>query len=739
MGNYRGNGKWRTASGLALWGSAIQTIFNLIGLTLVMYLAYNLIDILLSGILPSMASMSLDYYEKTFAGFIGGAFVCFVIAFLGYLLYLVGVCLFTGAQESDNSKIKTRNIMLAELIAPVLTILFYVGYYISPRILGLILDHYFATSVALCALSLAAVIIPLVEFKSLTKEETWSEKAQKGADDLKFSYSCILWGWGVIILALGIAAIAVYSSYAKLTSGSFAGTDKYGNTIQGITSLAQEVQNLAGAIKMIVMVASICVFIFILLQTCYRISGWNKVKLGGNEVIRQFTNRKTSSSGGGRFCHKCGDELPAESYFCPACGTAVAVAAASDEPQTETVSEGISDGTAQDTSTQSNNATPTYEEYQDEDSEKCKKWILWGGIAAGIIAIVALIWAFWGSSAKLKPNANVFVDSSVVFKSIEDGIGIETIDGIEYGTPVETRASEFDNGGIWIKVAFEKDGKVKEGYMAKSDLINPEDHAILNKAGLSDSEIRSGMPINIERLALLSALKSSEGNWSIERLESSGQTHPNTTRLTVRGVSPSEDCLGLILTNDDEPEKKMFFLFSTPDIYSQGNMREPVYLYSEPVGNDKYAAYDVTYNKKKNRYTVDYTVRYYTDDFLYEGSAIDYEPEEASTEEATTIENIWDGPITLEGYVDDKYPIKMDFTLHEDGSVSGTVRYLKYDVPMQLEGTFTDGGEYRNISLDESSESKITGNFTGRYDGKVFSGIWVNVGGTKKMPFKVER
>lgn len=88
MDNYRVNGKWRIASGLAFWGSTIQAIFNLIGLTLVMYLAYNLVDILFSGIMPSIASMNLDYYGNTFGGFIGGALVCFVIAFLGYLIYI---------------------------------------------------------------------------------------------------------------------------------------------------------------------------------------------------------------------------------------------------------------------------------------------------------------------------------------------------------------------------------------------------------------------------------------------------------------------------------------------------------------------------------------------------------------------------------------------------------------------------------------------------------------------------
>lgn len=90
-------GRWKTSAGLTFWGSIIQSTFSLIGLIICLYLIFNLIDILLSGILPSVASMSLDYYEQKFASFLGGTVICFVIAFLGYLLYLIGICLFKTA------------------------------------------------------------------------------------------------------------------------------------------------------------------------------------------------------------------------------------------------------------------------------------------------------------------------------------------------------------------------------------------------------------------------------------------------------------------------------------------------------------------------------------------------------------------------------------------------------------------------------------------------------------------
>lgn len=116
--------RWWSASGMALWGSSIQTVFNLISLSLLMYFFYNATDILLSGIAPSLASMSMDYYMDRFSAFFGGAVICFLIAFLGYAVYLIGICRFRGVQRSPESGTRARNIMLAELTMPILIILF---------------------------------------------------------------------------------------------------------------------------------------------------------------------------------------------------------------------------------------------------------------------------------------------------------------------------------------------------------------------------------------------------------------------------------------------------------------------------------------------------------------------------------------------------------------------------------------------------------------------------------------
>lgn len=67
-------GKWERASRLAFSGSVIQAAFNFIGMSLVMYLGYHSTEILINGIMPSVASMSLEDYWEKFAGMIIGAY-----------------------------------------------------------------------------------------------------------------------------------------------------------------------------------------------------------------------------------------------------------------------------------------------------------------------------------------------------------------------------------------------------------------------------------------------------------------------------------------------------------------------------------------------------------------------------------------------------------------------------------------------------------------------------------------
>lgn len=725
--------KWSLSTGFAFWGVTVQTVFSLIGTFLLMYLIYNAYDLFFSALVPYVGSKDFDYFESVRQKYLDSSIACFVIAALAYIFYLVGICMWKGAQRSIKSDMHVRDIILAEFIMPAEVIIFYMIYKTSPE---LIENWDSAFPILLCAWAavIVAVILLLVQFKSLSKEESWSDKARKGADDLRFSYSLVLWIQGTLILGFLLIFLTIYSTISKFQSASI---DKFGNTISNTISVAQEMQNVVETIKVIILFVCLIVSIFAFIMTIYRIIGWYKIKVSGNEEVYQFASKQTAYAGSGRFCHKCGMQLPEGSAFCPGCGTPVAVGGSTELSVGKNEESDISETNSEvsDVTVDSEEPSRISIEYEDEATANKKKWLLWGGIAAGIIAIAAVIWAVWGHSDKMEANAKVYADRSFVFKSVEDGVGIEPIDELKYETEVECRKSELDKEGVWTKVAFEKDGKLTFGYMAKADLITPEESLILKKGGMSDNDARRYLPYNIERLALLDALKSSGEGWYLEGINKNGQQQPNFKRLYVKGVAPSETCFGFILRNNETNDRK-FFLYSTPDVYSVSNPQKPVFLYFESVkGGD--IIYDVNYyhyKKDGSKYEVIYVTNTETDnsdDFLYEGSAFEEEPEE--------MEKQFGGSVEMIGLVDGKNPVKMELTMHPDHSVTGTVTYTKYNVPMGLTGTYTDRDGSYDLSLDETSDGEVTGNFIGSYDGLVFSGTWVKPDGSKEMPFRVER
>ncbi|MBD5356875.1 MAG: zinc ribbon domain-containing protein [Bacteroides sp.] len=588
--------------------------------------------------------------------------------------------------------------------------------------------------------SIAAVIFLLIQFKSLAKEETWSDKARKGADDVKFSYTCILSQVVTIIIGCCVIAFTVYSFMKQIKSGSY---QSYGinGAFERVSSVTNMVDNYLNTIKGEIVLFSFIYLFFGLLQAIYRIMGWHRIQIGGNDEIQENLSNLVNTgsySGFGRFCHKCGLELPEGSLFCPGCGTRVPESVVSERIDSERIGEpqiteqnitDLEDGATEQPCAES---TGEYDEtYEDEENSNRKKWLLWGGIAAGV-AIVGVVCTLLFHSNRMEPNANVLANHTVIFKSVEDGVGIDPIEDLEYGTPVECLPSEFDKEGIWIKVAIEKDGKVMSGYMAKGDLINPEDYLLLEKAGLSDSNMGDCIPYNSERLALLYALKRSEGNWKIDILDRYDYRQPNLKILTVRGTNPSEECVGFILSNEDRNGDRTFFLYSTPDLHSPGNPREPVYLYSEPVKEGNSGVSDVKFRKKGKGYDVTYTK---ATDKNRNGYELTEYPDEAQSNKDPQ----FGGALEMEGYIDGKYAVKMKITEYPDGSISGHYMYVKNNVPIYLTGQYTQSGGQHEVSLKESVDGNMTGNFTGHYNGLVFSGSWVSADGTKEMPFKLRR
>ncbi len=672
-----------------------------------MYFAYNATDILLSGIVPSLASMSMDYYMDRFSGYFGGAVICFFIAFLGYVVYLIGICRFRGVQRSPESGTRTRNIMLAELTMPVLNILFFVACISSNKVLFMLAYWPKATLVAMAAIFLATVIIPLVEFKALSKEASWSETAHKGASDLCLCYSCTLWGLGAVIVGAILIACLIYSTINKLQSLSYG---YYGDTLGRINSLTQEAYNLAASVRTVLLFVSLAVIICALMHSIYKIKGWNKIKHGAREKSEETATMVSTT--GHSFCHHCGARLPDEASFCPGCGTAVATMPET-EPEAEIAVEPQEEN--------------TYEEDYDEDNKK--KWLKWGGIAVGIIAIAAGIWALSGGSDKTEANSKIFVNSSPVYKSIENGSGTNLLAMLDYGTPVHKLAGT-KKDDVWSEIVFEQNGKSTKGFINKHDMMILDDFAILDESGFDVVDVRKQIPERMYRLAIARAIKSLDGDWKLEIIDQIDQ-YANSRYVPIRGAAPSESCFVFALVNKEDADKRKAFVYSTPEIFEEGSIENPVYLYNEDIPIDKSTIIDVTYNKTKKQYTVSYLIGY--------GYCGEDEADENIYEEEEYISTYY-GPIELKGQIDEKYDITMTLYKHDDHSLTGHYEYTKYKTPIQLTGQYhTNNDGMQDFVIDESVDGEIVGSFIGRFTGDSFSGKWMNADRTKELPFKLDR
>ncbi len=87
-----------------------------------------------------------------------------------------------------------------------------------------------------------------------------------------------------------------------------------------------------------------------------------------------------------------------------------------------------------------------------------------------------------------------------------------------------------------------------------------------------------------------------------------------------------------------------------------------------------------------------------------------------------------------EGTIDGKYGIVMTLTFSNSGEVSGQYYYKSKKSPILLQGSINSDGV---LILEEKVNEKVTGNFTGKWSGSEYSGLWISADGDKELPFKV--
>ena len=446
------------------------------------------------------------------------------------------------------------------------------------------------------------------------------------------------------------------------------------------------------------------------------------------------------------FCIKCGSSLPEGSAFCPKCGAAV-VASLEDvvrvdgDHSTQDSCDNISTDQGENVEstyvtsqspvsqeTDSSSLISNYTENLDNSEDQKKNILIFGGIGLAVLAIAIAVWSIWFKKAE-ENVGYILAESATLYKSVEDGNGVEYVADLSYGTPVEYSDSDNDNKG-WVKVSVKEAGKTIHGFIHFGVFVDKDNFEKIDRAGFNDFNIRSSVVSATFRQAILHALNDKDQWWHLEKMDyEGGSGELNGKSVLVRGASPSERCFAFVLANDSAKWNRELY------VYSFTESDEPVFLFKEDI-NDKNGRFrDVSIKNRQYKTLYDNVdPKIWLEPLVYETVY-----EEKSEEDAPENEKQFLGTVQMSGLVDGKYPVRMELTMDAYNKVSGTITYIKYNVPMGITGMYTDTGAGYDLSLEEMSDGKVTGNFIGSYDGRVFSGLWVSADGAKEMPFKVER
>lgn len=123
-------------------------------------------------------------------------------------------------------------------------------------------------------------------------------------------------------------------------------------------------------------------------------------------------------------------------------------------------------------------------------------------------------------------------------------------------------------------------------------------------------------------------------------------------------------------------------------------------------------------------------------DIVENGSDMTSEETEKYEDVEAAVEDDWDATTSVdwEGTINGKWKIEM--TVHRlDGMVWGSYCYTKNKTSIPLDGQW---GENYQLTLTESMDGNITGNFIGTYTDKSFYGTWVSADGEKEYPFTLK-
>lgn len=348
---------------------------------------------------------------------------------------------------------------------------------------------------------------------------------------------------------------------------------------------------------------------------------------------------------------------------------------------------------------------------------KNRKWMIWGAIALGIIALLLILWFVW-----LKPKydenkaqqAYVYTWSTDVFDS-PDEENTHILARLEFGSPVYVVKQ--DNKTGWAQVNYENEaGMSQNGYVHVNDIADFNHFKALERAGFTKPYIQSAIQSSGQRKAVMDYFL-----WnSSDSIKTVSESADGVCALA--GLIDGVETIAFIVGNKNEPDEVVVYTVDSndvPSLYSKDKMPDNAVSISQITGSIKDIRLSLTSaNDNKRETTI-------IDDSENRDDTSSYSNEPESDNNTRT----------FHGAINNKYAIEM--TLTTDGSIhySGEYFYTKNKTPIQLRGKLTDGSAH--LVLEEYVGMNMTGKFEGTISRGGYSGTWTSADGKTSYPFNV--
>lgn len=420
-------------------------------------------------------------------------------------------------------------------------------------------------------------------------------------------------------------------------------------------------------------------------------------------VLRKYTSSNTIASTPvaatkNSFCPNCGNPLAEGAKFCQSCGnpvTQLSVIAPTStapvqqvEPKAEIAAPTMANVPAN-TDAPSLIPAPTQVDIIEDESDidstpsvwEKHRWYIIGG-ATAIIAVIVLLISFAGSSDKEIGKKYVYTDNTTVYRLTDGELGEDPITELDFGHEVSVLSVD----SLWVKVAIGR----KKGFVPFSDLMDWEDFNPLRHAINSDKDLSSIAYTRNHRKALSAELK-----------------NRNTATLEYIGYSDSFDDgyyqnVPMIISDTSSGIREyVIYGFNEED-------GKPIRLHSEIIPKGMSEVKNATYKKGKYKIT--------------------YKRDKSATQKL-------EGADVFSGYIDGKYEIVMNL-LNYGSHYKGVYYYTKNGTSIEIEGDMDDANQ---LTLTETVNGNVTGQFIGEYSWNEFSGYWISADGERALIFKVTK